>query len=71
LPIWTYMKNSLFFLLPGSAMFFLVRFISGLLEQSVLSLTIQICIGGIFYLGICAVYLYKTKDEIFYKWVKH
>ena len=68
LPIWTYIKNSLFFLLPGSAMFFLVRFISGLLGRSIFSIIIQVCLGGIFYLGICAVYLYKTKDEIFYGW---
>ncbi|MCL2661799.1 MAG: oligosaccharide flippase family protein [Oscillospiraceae bacterium] len=69
LPIWTYVKNSLFFMVPGAMMFLLVRFISGLLERSVLSVIMQICIGGIFYLGISAIYLYKTKDEVFFGWI--
>jgi O-antigen/teichoic acid export membrane protein len=70
LPIWTYIKNSLFFLLPGAAMFFLVRLISGLLEQSVLSVIIQVGVGIIFYLGVSAFYLYKTKDEVFWGWLR-
>ena len=70
LPIWTYVKNSLFFLLSGTTMFFLVRFIGGLLGHSVVSIISQVGVGIIFYLGVSAFYLYKTNDEIFCKWLK-
>lgn len=69
LPLWTYVKNSFFFLFTGIAMFFLVYFIGELLSQSILSVIAQISIGIVFYLGLSAVYLYKVKDEVFHKWV--
>jgi O-antigen/teichoic acid export membrane protein len=65
LQILRYIRNSLFFFFTGLAMFFLVQSIGRLMEQSIVSVLIQICVGGVFYLGVSAIYLYKTKDEFF------
>lgn len=64
LPIFTYMKNSIFFLIAGIAMFFLVRIIGGLTDANVLSIILQVSIGAVFYLGVNTIYLYATKDEL-------
>lgn len=64
LPIFTYMKNSIFFLIAGIAMFFLVRIIGGLTDANVLSIILQVSIGAVFYLGVNTIYLYAKKDEL-------
>lgn len=64
LPIFTYIKNSIFFLIAGIAMFFLVRIIGGLTDANVLSIILQVSIGAVFYLGVNTIYLYATKDEL-------
>ena len=65
LPIWVYIKNSLFFLMSGAMMFFLVRLVGGYLGETVLSVITQVIIGAVFYLGVNAIYLYKSKDDVF------
>jgi len=69
LPIWIYIKNSIYFLLAGVAMFFIVQFIGNFLEQSLFSIFLQVVIGAVFYLSISAIYLYFSKDEVFDKLV--
>ena len=72
LPIFTYIKNSMFFLFTGIAMFFTVRFIGGFMRQGILSILVQSSVGAAFYLGASVAYLYITKDELFLnalKWV--
>ena len=65
LPIGAYIKSSFVFFITGILMFILVRVVSRLMSQSVLSLLIQISVGALFYLSISAGYLYITKDEFF------
>jgi O-antigen/teichoic acid export membrane protein len=60
-----YIKNSMFFIIIGIFMYFIVRFIAGFMTQIVISLLVQVVIGVVFYLGASAIYLYKTKDEFF------
>jgi O-antigen/teichoic acid export membrane protein len=70
LPIMVFIKNSVFFFFAGIIMFLLIRLIDGYMSFSVKSILIQIFIGATFYLGSCAVYLYKTKDVSFINGIK-
>jgi O-antigen/teichoic acid export membrane protein len=65
LPVGVYIKNSLFFLAAGAVMFVLVSLIGAELGTSVVTVLIQISAGIAFYLGVCAVYFYVTKDAFF------
>ncbi len=65
LPVLTYIKNSLFFLFNGIAMYFTVQLVRNLTGYGVIPLLIQICSGAAFYLAVSAVYLYLTKDSFF------
>jgi O-antigen/teichoic acid export membrane protein len=70
LPIWLYIKNCFPFLFFGIAMFFLVRFIGNFMARSIITILIQVAIGTVFYLSVSAIYMYKTKDEIFVSYFK-
>jgi O-antigen/teichoic acid export membrane protein len=65
LPLLKYIKNGAFFPLAGFAMFAAVRLIGEAMGRSVISVLTQICAGAAFYLGVCAIYLYFTKDKFF------
>ncbi|MDR0221934.1 MAG: flippase [Oscillospiraceae bacterium] len=65
LPLVSYLKNSVFFLFAGFAMFFLTRYVGSLTGVGVLSVLVRIFAGTVFYLGVSAAYLYLTKDEFF------
>jgi len=63
LPIWSYLKNSIFFFLAGGVMFLIVRAVGAIMVQSVFTILIQVSVGAVFYLGASMVYLFAIKDE--------
>jgi O-antigen/teichoic acid export membrane protein len=65
LPVWVYIRNSMFFFISGAMMFFIVRLVGGHLGKTAFSVITQVIIGFVFYLGISVIYLYKSKDDVF------
>jgi len=65
LPIFSYIKNSVFFILPGTLMYFSVRYIAVLMGETVLTVIIQVVAGAALYLAVSASFLYITKDHYF------
>ncbi|MCL2697120.1 MAG: flippase [Oscillospiraceae bacterium] len=65
LPIMLYLKNSLFFLIAGIAMYALVRYVGAATDRLGVTILLQVTVGAAFYLGISAVYLHLTKDAFF------
>lgn len=64
LEIKQYLKNAIPFLIIGGIMFFVVIGIKNLLSYSIISLLIQILVGGIIYLTLTIGWLYYKKDRI-------
>lgn len=65
LPITTYLKNSIPFVIIASCMFLIVRLIGSILGTSTFTLIVQIVAGGFFYLLACSLYLWRCNDPIF------
>ena len=64
LPVMEYVENTVFFLIVGIVMYFIVRQIGIELGTKVLTLFVQIAVGVAFY-GICALlYLVQKQDEL-------
>lgn len=59
---WSIFKENFKFLVFGVIMFLSVRFIAGFLDDSLLSLLIEIFTGALVYLGINAVYFWRTGE---------
>jgi len=67
LDVLIYLKNSGIFIFSGSVMFIAVRVVAYLMKPSILSLLVEIFIGGIIYLGILAIkFIVKDKNLINY-----
>ena len=62
LQILEYIKNSIPFLFLGFGMFVIVKVIGMISKVSVITLFVQIIIGGIFYILGSYIYYYKTKN---------
>jgi len=65
LPVMTYVKISIFPLSIGILMHGLVRIIGKMMGVSLITVLTQIGAGTLFYLIGSAMYLYKTKDQLF------
>jgi len=65
LPIKSYIKNCIYFILVGIAMLFIVYQIGINMKTSVLTLILQVISGVVFYATFCLIYFVKTKDELF------
>lgn len=65
LPLWKYFRQTVFFIGFGIAMFAIVFKLGNALDKTVLTLFIQICIGGILYSILSAMYFYIKKEETF------
>lgn len=70
LDIYNYLKRTVFYIIPASVMFILVRSIGVMLSISVLTVLIQVIIGGIVYISISLCYMYTIKNEIVYKYIR-
>jgi Membrane protein involved in the export of O-antigen and teichoic acid len=64
LPIFSYVKSWTPQLIIGFIMCLVVRFIGNIMGESIISLIIQIAVGGIIYIITTVVYLYITKSEL-------
>lgn len=65
LPIGTYIKRGIFFVLSGSVMYAVVRLVASKGGQNLRTLIIEIIIGGMTYILLCIPYIYLVhKKEI-------
>ena len=64
IPISTYLKNSVVFFVPGMLMFYGVRFIESFLGISIISLCVQVIVGGILYVLIGSFFLLCTRSYL-------
>lgn len=64
LEIKKYLKQSVFFLIPGVLMAVVIRGIAAVMGQSILSLIVQVGVGGALYLILSFLYLYLSKDPV-------
>ena len=58
IPIWKYIKECFPFILIGSVMFIVVRFVSYIHFPIIISLILQIVVGVIVYLGLVSIYAF-------------
>lgn len=65
LKIITYIKDSVFYIIPAIIMVLIVRLIESYIGQNIISLLVQIISGAIIYLLITVIHLFKKKDEVF------
>ncbi len=64
LPIKHYFTSVIPVMIIGFIMAVIVRIFGNLMGVSIMTLIVQICLGGIVYLSLLAMYLYLTKDEM-------
>lgn len=67
LPIGRYIKNCVFPLMAGTTMLVLVGLLENLVKGNILGVVLQIVLGATFYTIVNAIYLFRTKDEMFMK----
>lgn len=60
----SYIKKSIFYLISGLVMFFVIRVIGYTLGISIKTVVIQVILGGVVYLILSIAYLIVTKNEI-------
>ncbi|MCL2019665.1 MAG: flippase [Oscillospiraceae bacterium] len=65
LPLGVYIKNSLFFIFAGAAMYGLVIYVGIAASNLPMTILIQVMTGVGFYLLASGIYLYLTKDAFF------
>lgn len=63
LPVMSYIKSTLFYFIPGFAMYIVLKGISNMMPQNFVTGIVQILVGGIIYIGLCLVYLIITKND--------
>lgn len=64
LPIVSYIRSFILFTIPGGIMYLVVRMIGNYMGASILTLIVEVVVGGVTYLLLGALYLLITKDEI-------
>lgn len=67
LPLITYMKNTFVFVVVGIVMFAVVYSIGDCMKIGILSLVVQVIVGGGFYGLFTIVYMYIIKEDVFMK----
>lgn len=67
LPIKTYLKPCIYFILTGTLMLVIVYQIGNVMTTNVITLIVQLLIGSILYLLCGCIYFFKTKNEVFVK----
>ncbi|MDE6784221.1 MAG: flippase [Ruminococcus sp.] len=67
LPLLSYIKSFRVFILLGAVMFTAVYPFSFFMKKDLITLLVQLLVGILIYVSVSAVYLYKTKDEVFNK----
>ncbi len=65
LPVLRYIKNSFIFPIIGAVMCFAVNLIGKFIDNVILSLCIQIAVGGIMYVSLSLVAVYFLQPELF------
>lgn len=64
LDIYKYFKKNLFFLLLGIIMYFVIRIIGSIMGSSILTIVLEITLGGLLYIILATMYLYLIREEI-------
>ena len=64
-----YIKSTLFYIIPATIMCLIIRVIGNVLELSIVTVVIQVLIGGLIYILISLCYMYVIKNEIVYNYV--
>lgn len=64
LDVGSYIKRSLFYVLPGIAMCIIVRILGYILGESILTAILQISLGGILYISVSLIYMILIKNDI-------
>lgn len=64
LPIFSYIKQTLPYTIYGVFMCLIVRCIGFKLGKNILTIVVQILVGGIFYILCSSIYMYKQKDNL-------
>lgn len=64
LPIISYIKSFILFTIPGCIMYLVVRMIGNYMGASILTLMIEVIVGGLTYVILGILYLLLTKDEV-------
>lgn len=64
LPIASYIRSFILFTIPGCIMYLVVRMIGNYMGASILTLVVEVVVGGVTYLLLGALYLLITKDEM-------
>lgn len=71
LDVLKYFKESIFFIIPGTIMCFILGWLGNILGKSIITAIMQIIIGGVIYCVISVIYLYLTKDELLFTFVNN
>lgn len=66
LPVFRYLKQTVWFLLFGTGMAVIVRLIAWVLPYSIWGLIVEVAVGAFFYLAVALVYFLVTKNEILF-----
>lgn len=64
IPISTYLKNGIIFFIPGIIMFYVVRLIESFLGISIVSLCVQVIVGGMLYILVGFFFLLCTRSYL-------
>ena len=64
LPIFTYVRNCVFFIFSGVVMYGLLQFIESIVGIHFYSLLFEIAIGAFVYLMMCLIYFIVRKNEV-------
>ena len=70
LPIISYIRSFILFTIPGGIMYLVVRMIGNYMGASILTLMVEVLVGGLTYLILGFLYLLFTKDEVIISMIK-
>lgn len=62
LPVSKYLKDCLFYFIFGISMFAVVFLIGKLMGTGIVTLLVQIPVGAVMYIALCALYMYRTNN---------
>lgn len=64
LPILDYIRNMWWFILFGAVMFVAVYMLGIVMDHKIVTLIVQVSVGGMIYCILCMIYFIKTKDQM-------
>lgn len=64
LDIFKYFKKNIFFLFSGISMYLVIRIIGSIMGASVLTILVEVSLGGVLYIALATLYLYFIREEI-------